>query len=88
MEITDYPEFVQLLHGLDHLSDELVFFEKDTAIDIQENHSAMEVAQLKDIDGNEPANFTIEGGKVYHFNYDLSITFAEAIMVYISSLFH
>jgi hypothetical protein len=48
----------------------------------------MEVAQLKDIDGNEPANFTIEGGKVYHFNYDLSITFAEAIMVYISSLFH
>lgn len=87
LKITDYPEFVPLLQGLDHLPDELVFFEKDKAIDIQVDRLAMEEAQLTDIDGNEPANFTLEGGKIYHFNYDLSVTFAEAIMVYISSMF-
>ena len=87
LKITDYPEFVPLLQGLDHLSDELVFFEKDKAIDIQVDRLAMEEAQLTDIDGNEPSNFTLEGGKIYHFNYDLSVTFAEAIMVYISSMF-
>lgn len=87
IKIADYPEFVPLLQGLNHLSDELVFLDKDTAIDIQVNRLAMKAAQLKDIDGNEPANFTLEGGKVYHFNYDLSVTFAEAIMVFITSMF-
>lgn len=87
IKITDYPEFVSLLPGLDYLSDELVFLDKNTAVDIQVNRLAMKAAQLKDIDGNEPANFTLEGGKVYHFNYDLSVTFAEAIMVFITSMF-
>ena len=87
IKITDYPEFVSLLPGLNYLSDELVFVEKDTAIDIQKDSSTTKGPQLTDIDGNEPSNFTLEGGKIYHFNYDLSVTFAEAIMVYISSMF-